>query len=62
MTMPLVRLFAVHVALCQLRGVDLGAPSYLEDQLLDELDAEKASISHQPFAIDHQPFPISHSP
>jgi hypothetical protein len=48
MSLPMVQLFAAQVALAQARGVDLNAPSYLELELLDELDREAEAPPVQP--------------
>ncbi len=42
MTLPLAQLIAMHVALAAANGHELPGPSYLEEEMLDELDAERS--------------------
>lgn len=42
MRLPLAQLIAMHVALAAANGHDLPGPSYLEEEMLDQLDTERA--------------------
>ena len=45
MRLPLAQLIAMHVGLAQANGHELPGPSYLEEEMLDEMEAERMEES-----------------